>query len=86
VRLREIAMRCLKARVLSWLTVSAQGVVVHGVDGTSCVIAVYGNGKRIEPEVVHIPDGIPPEWGMDGPVRKPEDEPGEDDGSSEKDA
>jgi hypothetical protein len=67
MKTREIVMRCLKARVVSWLTVSPQAVMLPG----GYVLAVYCNGKFIEPEVVRIPDGVPPEWGPDGPIQPP---------------
>ncbi len=58
MKARAILTRCFKARVLSWLTESIQGVIIHGV-----IVAAYHNGKYIEPQMVVIPDGVPEGWG-----------------------
>jgi hypothetical protein len=83
---RELVSRCFRARVVSWLTASQQGVVLPSVDGSPCIIAVYSNGRYVTPETITIPNGVPPEWGPDGPVQQPPadspDAPGEgDDGA-----
>jgi hypothetical protein len=71
VKVRELAMRCLKARFVSWITTSQTPVIVPTMDGSGCVIAVYSNGKYITPQIVHIPNGVPENWGPDGPIPEP---------------
>ena len=82
----EIVSRCLKARVVSWLTVSQQAVVMPSVDGSGCILAVYDNGRYMQPELVRIPDGVPPGWGPDGPLQRPDDgdAPADDDDNEEQ--
>ena len=72
MKARQIVVRMLKARTVSWLTNSQQAVVLPSVDGSSvAVVAVYDTGRYIRPEIVHVPDGVPEGWGMDGPIRPP---------------
>jgi hypothetical protein len=78
LKTRDLVRRCLKTRVVSWLTETPQAVLLPG----GHVFAVYYNGRYVEPETIMIPNMVPPEWlGPDGPLRKPGDDgPGEDDG------
>lgn len=85
MKAREIMMMCVKTRIVSWLTTSAQPVVVHTIDGGHGVVAVYANGKYVPPsEVVQIPDSPRDLWGPDGPIpQPPEDESGTEQGESD---
>lgn len=84
MREREILARCLKARIVSWLQNCRLGVVIPTIDGSGCVIAVYHNGRYVEPELVQVPDS-PADlgWGPDGPATYNQEKPPEpDEGSS----
>lgn len=72
---REIVLRCLKARAISWLTTSHAHAALPTIDGSHVVIAIYLNGKRVEPEIVQVATGTPPEWGPDGPAQYNQGEP-----------
>lgn len=79
MRTSEIAMRSFKTRLYSWLTMSTQGCLIRAADGTPALIAVYHNGRYIEPDFIKI--GIPDDLstlgspgGPDGPPIKEEDE------------
>jgi hypothetical protein len=80
VKARELYMRCVKARIVSWLNSTAVGATLPVGEGF-IVLAVYNNGRYVEPEHVRIPDS-PAEmgWGPDGPAEynqpKPEPEEG----------
>jgi hypothetical protein len=80
VKVRELTSRCLKARFVSWITVSTQPVLVPTLDGSGCVIAVYSNGKYVTPQVVHIPSGVPEDWGPDGPIHPSQQPPTDPEG------
>ena len=76
---RTMYMRHVKARIVSWLNSGPVPVVIPTTAG-AVVIAVYSNGKYVSPEVVNIPDGVPANWGPDGPfsiTSDPPDESGE---------
>ena len=66
---RELFMRCQKARIMSWLNSSVVGATLPAGEGF-IVLAVYNNGRYVEPEHVHIPN-TPAEmgWGLDGPAQ-----------------
>ncbi len=70
MKIREIALRCFKARIVSWLTTSVQGAIAPTADGSAVVIAVYSNGRYVEPEILPEPDDRSA-WGPDGPVQAP---------------
>jgi hypothetical protein len=72
MKLREITAICLKARLYSWLTISTQGAMIPCIEGTPVIVAVYANGRRIEPAPVETPDHVPDNWGPDGPINPPE--------------
>jgi hypothetical protein len=76
VKISEIVSRSLKARVVSFLTITPQAVLLPGAEGPY-VLAVYYNGRYVEPATITIPDGVPPEWGPDGPwsPKPPADSP-----------
>jgi hypothetical protein len=84
VKTRDLVRRCLKTRIVSWLTETPQAVMLPG----GYVFAVYYNGRRVEPEKIVIPNMVPPEWlGPDGPLRQPpgDDKPeGDGDGKPEE--
>jgi hypothetical protein len=83
VKTREIVVRSLKARVVSWLTVTPQAVLLPGAD-SPYVLAVYYNGRYVEPATITIPDGVPPEWGPDGPWSpKPPESPDKPEGGGD---
>ena len=74
-------MRCVKARIVSWLNSDKVGATLPVGDGGQYIIlAIYENGKYVKPETVTIPNGVPADWGPDGPVQygpvqaPPEDE------------
>lgn len=84
MKARELASRCLKARILSWLTVTPQAVILPGAESPH-LFAVYFNGRYIEPTTITIPDGVPPGWGPDGPVQQPGAGGGDKPGGGEDD-
>lgn len=88
MKARELYMRCVKARIMSWLHSAQIGAVIHGIDGSSTVIAVYSNGKYVEPEVIRMPNSPGEMWGPDGPVNMqngspPQQTPPEEGGEQE---
>ena len=85
MKAREVLMRCFKARMVSWLTISQQGAVIPTTDGGSLVMAVYNNGRYVEPNLIRIPNdpGDMANWGPDGPLKPPEAPPAEDGGNKE---
>jgi len=69
MKARELWMRCQKARIMSWLNSSQVGAVLPCGDNQMVVLAMYYNGRYVEPEVFQIPNGVPADWiGPDGPV------------------
>jgi hypothetical protein len=68
VKTRELAMRCLKARIVSWLNTSRVGAVITTNEGMPVVLAIYDNGRYWEPEPIQIPNTLGEFWGPDGPV------------------
>lgn len=68
MKARELAMRCFKARVMSWLNTSRVGAVIHTNEGFQVVLAVYDNGRYWEPEPLQVPSSVNEMWGPDGPV------------------
>jgi hypothetical protein len=71
-------MRNVKARIMSWLTTSQAAALVPTLDGSAGVVAVYQNGRYVEPEMVVIPNSPEGVWGPDGPVNISPDAPGEE--------
>lgn len=67
MKARELYMRCVKARIVSWLNSTTVGAVLPAGD-THVVLAVYHNGKYVEPEPIHIPNSPAEMWGPDGPI------------------
>lgn len=70
----ELFMRCQKARIVSWLNSSQVGAVISTLDGNAVCLAVYDNGRYVEPEPLHMPNspadlGWGPDSGPDGPAR-----------------
>ena len=82
MKTREIVSRCLKARFVSWITVSRQAVVLPTLDGGGVIIAVFDNGRHYAPQGGDIPDGVPEGWDMDGPIR-PSQPPGKPEGDDD---
>jgi hypothetical protein len=80
VKLREIVSRYAKARFISWINTSQHPVLLPTMDGSGCVLAVFQNGKYIAPQIVQIPNGIPENWGPDGPINPPAPPEGGPDG------
>lgn len=87
MKVSEITGRCLKARIISWLNSGDFPAYIPTIDGSGVILALYRNGRHVQPEVVRVPNS-PAElgniWGPDGPVNmgsdedKPDsDEPGE---------
>lgn len=69
----ELWLRCQKARIVSWLQSTQIGAVISTMDGRSVVLAVYDNGRYVEPEPLHMPNspadlGWGPDAGPDGPA------------------
>lgn len=69
MKIRDLAMRCVKARIVSWLNTNQVGAIVPTLDGRGVVLAVYQNGKYYEPEAVRIPSSPAELWGPDGPMQ-----------------
>jgi hypothetical protein len=69
MKIRDLVMRCFKARIVSWLNTSQTGAVVPTMDGHGVVLAVYQNGRYFQPEAFHIPSSPAELWGPDGPLR-----------------
>lgn len=68
MRASDIVMRCTKARIMSWLNTATIGAVIPTLDGHGIVLAVYHNGRYIEPEPVTVPNSLAEMWGPDGPI------------------
>lgn len=68
VKARDIVMRCFKARVMSWLNTATIGAVLPTAEGHGIVLAVYHNGRYIEPEPIQVPNSLAEMWGPDGPI------------------
>lgn len=64
----------IKARIASWLNSGAVPVIIPSTAGP-VVIAVYSNGRYVEPETINIPSTLPAHWGPDGPVQMGPQEP-----------
>lgn len=64
----ELYMRCVKARIVSWLNTTQVGAIVPTVEGPPLVLAVYSNGRYVEPEPIRIPNSPAEMWGPDGPI------------------
>jgi hypothetical protein len=76
-------MRHVKARIVSWLQSGPVPVVVPTTAG-AVIIAVYSNGRYVAPETVSIPDGVPANWGPDGPFTISSDDAPEEDSEQEE--
>jgi hypothetical protein len=87
---RELYMRCVKARIMSWLNSAIIGAVLPTQDGHGIVLAVYQNGRYVEPETIMMPNSPADMWGPDGPVGhygqplSPDNKPPEDGGGEEE--
>ena len=86
----ELFMRCVKARIVSWLNSDKVGATLPLGDGQYVIVAIYENGRYVKPEKVSIPSSLAEMegWGMDGPlgdVAQPQELPdeGDDDESTE---
>lgn len=90
MKARDVVMRCFKARVMSWLNTATIGAVIPTSEGHGLVLAVYHNGKYIEPEPIMVPNSLAEMWGPDGPVGRngqplsPDSKPPEEGGEEEK--
>lgn len=85
-------MRCVKARIASWLNSDKVGATVPVGEGQFVLLAVYDNGKYVKPEVLNVPDSPATlGWGPDGPLnmgqppQSPPEEGGEQEDPSEDD-
>lgn len=81
MKLRTLATLYFKARVLSWLTNSANTVVITTTAGQG-VIAGFVNGRRAEVEAYAVPSFVPAEW-SERAGQDSEDEDNEDDEDDE---
>jgi len=89
VKARELISRCFKARVMSWLHSATIGAVIPTSEGHGFVLAVYHNGRYVEPDMIHVPNSPAEMWGPDGPIGHngqplaPDDKPPEEGGEEE---
>ena len=83
----ELYMRCVKARIVSWLNSDKVGATLPLGDGQYVIVAIYENGRYVRPEKVTVPSSLAEMqgWGIDGPlgdvtqVQEPTDEGDDDD-------
>jgi len=77
MKANELWMRCAKARIVSWLNSDKVGATLPLGEGQYVIVAIYDNGRYVQPEVVDIPNGVPADWvGPDGPINlTPTEEP-----------
>jgi hypothetical protein len=90
MKARELVGRCVKARIVSWLNSNTVGAVLANPDGHGIVLAVYNNGRYVEPEMVHVPSSPAELWGPDGPIyrsgqEQPQEKPEEGGEQEEQD-
>lgn len=77
MKARELYMRCVKARIMSWVSTSQMAAIVPTVEGPPIVLAVYNNGRYVEPEPFHVPSSPAEMWGPDGPIYRSPAQPEE---------
>lgn len=82
MKANELWVRCFKARIVSWLNSDKVGATLPLNDGQYVLLAIYDNGRYVNPETVTVPGSLPADWiGPDGPftIPQPEDEKPEED-------
>ncbi len=90
MKANELWMRCLKARLVSWLNTDKVGATIPLGNGQYVVFAIYENGRYYQPDPITIPDGVPPGWGLDQPdgpavYNRPKDDEDDEDDEDEDD-
>ena len=89
MRANELWMRCLKARIVSWLNSDRVGATLPLGEGQYVIVAIYENGRYLKPAPVTVPDSLADmaNWGPDGPINltvtKPEDDEDDEDDPDE---
>lgn len=75
MKANEVWFRCQKARIMSWLGSNHVGAIIPTGPDSGIVLAVYHNGRYIEPEVFHVPNSPAEMWGPDGPLYRSQQPP-----------